>query len=400
MLLSQLESEEAWLRFLDYKRNGGHMRPDQLQALEDFVTQGGYRPVVAGIRAGVPFPLPRRKALAKLGSEKKRLVYTYPEDENRVLKLLTWLLSEKYDGIFGDNLFSFRPRKGVRDGVCHLLSRKNLAQMWCYKVDISDYFNSIPLEKLLPILKQTLISEPALYRFLMELLTQPQVLDGDRPVVEKKGIMAGTPVSTFLANLYLRDLDLEFQQAGVVYARYSDDMILFAPTREERDRLSRILKERLAEKGLAVNPRKEAFTGPGEPWAFLGICCENGIIDVAPASVDKLKAKMRRKCRALLRWQARTGAAGVQTAGAFVRAFNRKLYDNPLEHELTWARWYFPLITTTASLEILDHYAQQCIRTLATGTHTKAAYNFRYEDMKKIGYISLVNQYYRHRQEK
>jgi hypothetical protein len=58
--------------------------------------------------------------------------------------------------------------------------------------------------------------------------------------------------------------------------------------------------------------------------------------------------------------------------------------------------WYFPTITTTESLQLIDRYAQQCIRTLATGKHTKAAYNFRYEDMKNLGYISLVNRYYSH----
>jgi hypothetical protein len=68
-----------------------------------------------------------------------------------------------------------------------------------------------------------------------------------------------------------------------------------------------------------------------------------------------------------------------------------------MDHELTWARWYFPMITTAESLKIIDQYSQNCIRYLATGKHTKSAYNFRYEDIKKLGYISLVNAYYSHR---
>jgi hypothetical protein len=81
-------------------------------------------------------------------------------------------------------------------------------------------------------------------------------------------------------------------------------------------------------------------------------------------------------------------------AKAFIRVFNRKLFENNMEHELTWARWYFPLINTTDSLKVLDRYSQDCIRYLATGKRTKSAYNFRYADMKEIGYISLVNRYY------
>jgi ABC-type amino acid transport system permease subunit len=58
---------------------------------------------------------------------------------------------------------------------------------------------------------------------------------------------------------------------------------------------------------------------------------------------------------------------------------------------------FFPLITTDCSLHEIDLYAQQCIRTLSTGKHTKGAFNFRYEDMKTLGYITLVNRYYCHK---
>jgi hypothetical protein len=211
--------------------------------------------------------------------------------------------------------------------------------------------------------------------------------------------MAGTPISTFLANLYLTRMDRYFADLGVLYARYSDDIILFAPDKDDLEQKIELVHRCLSEAGLSINPSKEAITAPGQMWTFLGISYKDGVIDVAPVSVEKLKAKMRRKSRALKRWQARKGATGEQAAKAFVRVFNRKLFENPVQHELTWARWYFPLINTTASLKTIDEYSQSCIRYLATGKHTKAAYNFRYEDMKEIGYITLVNRYYSHVQE-
>ena len=42
----------------------------------------------------------------------------------------------------------------------------------------------------------------------------------------------------------------------------------------------------------------------------------------------------------------------------------------------------------------IDAYRQRCIRYLATGSNTKSAYRFRYEDMKRLGYVSLVHRYY------
>lgn len=394
-MLKSLADPALWREFLAYKQSGGHLSREDEKALVEFVETEGYLPAVETILRGESFAPPKKKAISKMHSGKKRIVYTYAEDENWVLKLLTYLLQRKYDGIFADNLYSFRRGKGVREAVKKLTGTPNIRQMWAYKVDISNYFNSVPVEQLLPLLRETLKEDPQVYHFLELLLRNPLVDDNGALIPEEKGIMAGTPVSTFLANLYLNHMDHYFADSGALYARYSDDIIVFGITEEMREKQIKRIHDFLSDAGLTVNPNKEERTAPGEMWNFLGICYCDGMIDVAPVSVEKLKAKMHRKARALVRWRARKGATGLQAAKAFVRVFNRKLFENPVEHELTWARWYFPLINTTRSLKILDAYIQGCIRYLATGKRTKAAYNFRYEQMKELGYISLVNCYYK-----
>ena len=394
-----LNNQKVWQEFLEYKLASGHLSKADEKALTEFIEGNNFVPVVGKITGGESFDPPKKTAISKMSTGKKRIVYTYAEDENWVLKLLTWLLQRKYDHLFAYNLYSFRPHKGVRDAVKRLTHAPDIRKMWTYKVDISNYFNSVPVERLLPLLRKTLEDEPEICRFLESLLTNPLVNDHGNLIPEEKGIMAGTPISTFLANLYLAHMDHYFADAGVLYARYSDDIIVFGPTEEEREQYTVTILRFLNEAGLSVNPAKEARTAPGEMWTFLGICYRDGVIDVAPISVEKLKAKMRRKARALVRWQARKGTTGINAAKAFIRVFNRKLFENPVEHELTWARWYFPLINTTDSLKEIDEYSQSCIRYLATGKHTKAAYNFRYEDMKALGYLTLVNRYYAHVQE-
>ena len=394
-MLSLLSRREIWQEFLEYKLAGGHLNREDQRALSEFIERQSYLPAVEKMLRGEGFAPPKKTAISKMSSGKKRIVYTYAEDENWVLKLLTYLLQRKYDYLFAGNLYSFRPRKGVRDAVKTLTRRRDIRNLWSYKVDISNYFNSVPVERMLLLLRHALADEPDACRFLESLLTNPLVNDRGRFIPEEKGIMAGTPVSTFLANLYLAQMDHYFAGAGVCYARYSDDIILFDTTEQALEKDVAILHTFLSDAGLTINPAKEARTAPGEMWTFLGICYRDGIIDVAPVSVEKLKAKMRRKSRALVRWRARKGATGVDAAKAFIRVFNKKLFENPLEHELTWVKWYFPLINTAASLKIIDAYTQSCIRYLATGKHTKVAYNFRYEQMKELGYISLVNRYYK-----
>ena len=394
-MLRALKDPKIWERFRDYKIAGGHMSKRTASELDELLRTGSYLPVVDGICRGASFPPPRKSEISKLHSNKKRIVYTYPTAENWVLKLLTYLLQRKYDGIFADNLYSFRPGKGVHDGVKKLAYNREIKKHWCYKADIHNYFNSVPVKKILPILKEVLGEDPEVYDFLEGLLSDPWVEENGQPIAETKGIMAGTPISSFLANLYLAYIDHYFADQKILYVRYSDDIILFHETKEDLDRAVAQLHRFLDERGLSINPGKELYTPPGEMWTFLGFSYHEGVVDVAPVSVEKLKAKMRRKARALLRWKAHKGATGEQAAKAFVRVFNRKLFENTAEHELTWSLWYFPMINTTRSLQAIDNYCQSCIRYIATGKRNKGAYRFTYDQIKSLGYISLVNRYYK-----
>ncbi len=392
-LLDKLGDRETWERFYAYKCSLACPKSFAAE-LRRFIDDSAYLPVCAAIRRGDPFPLPVKKSIAKLGTEKKRVVYTYPRTENTVLKLLTWLLLRRYDNRFSPCLYSFRPGRSAKDAIRTLRRTPGLGEMYAYKADIHDYFNSIPVPHLLTLLEETLGEDPALLAFLRRLLEEPLVLEGGRPVGERKGVMAGTPLSAFYANLYLAELDRRFEKLGTPYVRYSDDVILFAPSREEAEAHAAWFRAFLDSRGLTLNPDKEALTAPGEGWTCLGFFCKGDRVDIAEATVRKLKGKMRRKAHALARWADRTGAERERAAAAFIRVFNRKLLEGPEGGELTWSYWFFSVINTAESLREIDRYAQDCLRRLLSGRNTKARYNVRYGDLKALGYRSLVNAYY------
>ena len=392
-LLDQLSRRECWEAFYDYKTSLACPKAFAKE-LRVFIDGEGYLPVCHRIAAGEPFPLPRKSVVSKLDGKKKRTVYTYPTAENTVLKLLTWLLLRRYDGLFEDNLYSFRPGRTAKDAVRALRAVPGIRGMWAYKADVSNYFNSIPVERLLPLLSRVLADDRRLFAFLSALLSELGALSGGETVTEPKGIMAGTPLSAFYANLYLCALDRHFAEKGVPYARYSDDIILFAPDKAGAEALGGEVRAVLEAHGLTLNPDKEEFFSPAEGWVFLGFHCRGGAVDIAPASLQKIKAKMRRKARALARWRDRNGYGGEKAAAAFIRVFNRKLLESPADNELSWKSWYFPLLTTSDSLRIIDRYAQDCLRFLISGKRTKRRFDVRYEDLKRLGYRSLVHEYY------
>ncbi len=396
-LLDMLGDSSVWERFYGYKQSLAV--PKQFTGeLRTFIDEKRYLPVWGTIMTGSPFPLPSKAVISKMGTGKKRTVYTYPDDENTVLKLLTYLMLRKYDSIFSKGLFSFRPGRTAKDAVRSLLKIRDVRKMWAYKADIHDYFNSIPVDMLTPMLSDTVGDDRELYSFLISLLKEPSVLDRGKPITEKKGIMAGTPLSSFYANLFLSGLDRHFSEIGVIYARYSDDIILFAETEEEVRGHASYISDFLGERGLEMNPEKEFYYGPGEGFTFLGFSCTGDTVDIAPATVRKLKQKMRRKRDALSRWYRRNGNEPVKAAKAFIRIFNRKLLESAGDNELSWSSWFFPVINTSESLHQIDVYAQDCIRYLMYGKHTKGRYSVRYEDLKSLGYRSLVHEFYAHRE--
>ena len=397
MLLELLSDPKTWERFYEYKTALICPKADAAR-LRDFIDRQGYLPVCAALKSEERFALPKKAQISKLSADKKRTVYTYPPDENTVLKLLTFLLLRTYDGLFSDNLFSFRPGRSAKDAVRMLAGLPGVETMYAYKVDVHDYFNSVRTDLLLPILKDATADDPALFAVLRRLLEEPCVLENGVAVAEKKGIMAGTPLASFYANLFLRELDQWFFERKIPYARYSDDIIVIGDTRESVASYGARIRAFLAQKDLRVNPEKECFFSPQDGWTFLGFSFKGGVVDIAPATVKKLKQKMRRKTKALQRWRARNGLSGEKAAAAFIRIFNRKLLEQPQDNELTWSFWFFSVINTADSLRVIDQYAQSCIRVLISGTHTKARFNVRYETMKALGYQSLVHAFYRHRQ--
>jgi len=78
----------------------------------------------------------------------------------------------------------------------------------------------------------------------------------------------------------------------------------------------------------------------------------------------------------------------------FARAVNRKFFGKGAEDEFTWARWFFPLVTDDRDLKAIDAHIQEYMRFVSSGRFNKANYRIRYDDLKKCGYISLVNRYH------
>ena len=116
-------------------------------------------------RTSLACPKADAEELRRFIDEKAWLPVTQTITENTVIKLLTWLLLRQYDSLFADGLYSFRPGRSAKDAVRKLTHTKGIGKAWAYKVDIHNYFNSVPVPRLIPLLQETLADDSKLYAF-------------------------------------------------------------------------------------------------------------------------------------------------------------------------------------------------------------------------------------------
>lgn len=395
-LLDELSDKNNWLSYREHKVSGQHISRRELEFLDDFINEERYLEITSRIYDDkIPFDYPHKRTINKSGTQKKRIVYTYSDSEMQVLKLMMFLLS-RYEDKLSPKCYSFRKTRTVKGAIFDIVRSKVASNSYTYKVDIHNYFNSMDVDILIQALKTVITDDEPLIEFLSKLLKVNKAYDGDTEAIveENRGGMAGTPISPFFANVYLKSLDDLFD--AVSYYRYSDDILIFAREEKELQIYKNMLEQHIKDKKLELNPDKVAQTSPYEAWEFLGFSYFDGKIDLSYVTINKIKAKIKRKANKLYRWRIRKGAPADGTAKAMIRIFNHKFYGlDKDEDDFTWSRWFFPILDTADSLKLIDDYLIEYIRFIYSGRHYKGNYKITYEHIKELGFRSLVNEFYK-----
>ena len=155
--------------------------------------------------------------------------------------------ADKKKGL-NENLEAFKGID-VEKAMQDIMGLKNKNSCWVMKLDIHNYFNSMPSKKLVKEFERVITDDPRLLDFLTHFFTADVSLSDGHRITEDRGAMAGMPLSAFCANLYLTDLDRLFEKMGVPYFRYSDDILIFAPSRSLAMQYYQIIKQHIENNG-------------------------------------------------------------------------------------------------------------------------------------------------------
>jgi len=202
-----------------------------------------------------------------------------PTVKDRVVQQACKIVIEPiFEADFDESSHGFRPKHSAKGAIKEIRENLKKGKQEVYDADLSQYFDTIPHDKLETALKER-IADPRVLKLIKLWLKTPIVEEDGKYKGGKrndKGTPQGGVISPLLANIYMNLLDRiinkpagYFSQKGIRMIRYADDFILMSKhiNQEAIIKVHRYLKRM----GLIINNEKSKLVKAKEsPFDFLG----------------------------------------------------------------------------------------------------------------------------------
>lgn len=319
---------------------------------------------------------------------KIREVYSNNQMDRVVLGVINEVYYEMFIDKIHPNCLSYRKGMGVPKIIHSIIGELSKGYSG-YKVDLTKYFDSVNKETLYKALDELDTGSP-LDKVVQEYYKDDRIILNGKEVERYKSLAQGCALGAFLANYVLRHIDEELSAMDILYYRYSDDILILG---NEADKALSLLKDRLHDLGLELNPKKIELINAGEEFTFLGAKVHGTEVDLAQERVEQYKRNIRKITKVKSKKQ--RSRAGQKKA---IEQINQWLYlayiDSP--KNFGWMEYFGNLITTDKTLRMLDEFTKDHLKHMYTGkwNHTTNQNKTSNEQLKEMGYHSLPNMYY------
>jgi CRISP-associated protein Cas1 len=138
---------------------------------------------------------------------------------------------------------------------------------WVVRADVEDCFPSVDAAHAGRVLV-ALVDDEGIRALILKLLARGVARRGGAR--RMSGLPQGSPLSPMLANLVLDGLDERVRLAGFPMARYADDFVVGASSRDEAWEAMRVASDAAAALGLSLGADKSAVMSFDEGFCFLG----------------------------------------------------------------------------------------------------------------------------------
>ena len=205
--------------------------------------------------------------------EKVRKIALFSMRDKIVQQSLAHELGRIYEPLFSAATYAYRPGQSALEALKLIEDKtKGKQELWVLKMDIKDYFDRIPHEKLLRMLGKRIKEQDVLD--LIRSVIRVKVLDpGTGELSENEiGIYQGSSCAPILSNIYLMDFDREMERRCGFYIRYSDDILILESAEEKARGLYDYARLYMEQKGLELKENKTELHrfGGKEGFIYLG----------------------------------------------------------------------------------------------------------------------------------
>lgn len=265
-----------------------------------------------------------------------------------IQQCLLQVLQPQFDPTFSEHSHGFRPGRSAHDAVRSAQRYIQSGLRWVADVDLAKFFDRVNHDALMERLSRR-IADGRVLGLIRRYLVAGVLADG--VVVERhEGTPQGGPLSPLLANVLLDEVDKALEKRGLKFARYADDLNVYAGSRRAAEDAMATLKRLFARLRLQVNESKSAVA---RAWTrkFLGysfwVAPGRAVRPrVAPAALAEMKARVRVIT-------SRTGGRSMESVVAELRSY------------LTGWKLYFQLAETPSIFQDLDKWLRRRLRAVA-----------------------------------
>jgi RNA-directed DNA polymerase len=269
----------------------GHFSKDsdnRLLAVNEHIKEGRYQPK----------PI-RRVHIPKPGSAETRPL-GIPTVRDRVVQSAIKLVIEPiFEKEFARASYGFRPGRGCKDALREAERLLRGGRVHVVDVDIKGYFDNIPHDKLMALVRQRIADGRLLG--LIESFLKVGVLEEGIIIDPVTGSPQGGIISPLLANIYLNPLDWLLQSLGLESVRYADDIVVLTRDAASAQEALRQIRQWMEGAGLTLHPEKTRIVDMSQARAsfdFLGY----RFLRTKPGKLIRLiRPKSQQKLRAALR---------------------------------------------------------------------------------------------------
>ena len=266
----------------------GSYLKDNWLAIKEQLLSGTYKP--KAVRR-VEIPKPQRKG--------KRLLGIPSVVDRFIQQALLQILQPVWDQKFSEHSYGFRPGRSAHQAIAKAQSYLKQGYEYVVDIDLEKFFDQVNHDRLMSKLMKE-IQDKRVIKLIRSFLNAGVMVGGlTKPTTD--GVPQGGPLSPFLSNVVLDELDKELEFRGHRHVRYGDDCNIYVQSKRAGERVkesvSRFIEKRLK---LKVNEDKSAVDFPRRR-KFLGFTFTAGKEpnrrQIAPQTIARFKARIRQLTR-------------------------------------------------------------------------------------------------------